>query len=161
MDDAVVVNASPLIFLSRGGHIKLLTHFAHRVFVPIPVMAEICKKGLDDITVRTIETSSWIETVSTSSIPDVIHDWGLGAGESSVLAYAFLSPGMTAIVDDLAGRKCAASLGIPVRGTLGIVLTAKKMGIIPSARSIIEDLVKTGLYLSPIIMETALSRVGE
>jgi len=60
-------------------------------------------------------------------------DWGLGPGESSVLALANKHPGMEAIIDDLAGRKCAAYLKIPVRGTLGIVLVLKKRGVIPQA----------------------------
>jgi predicted nucleic acid-binding protein len=33
-----------------------------------------------------------------------------------------------AIIDDLAGRRCAAAFNIPVRGTLGLVLTAKQRG---------------------------------
>ena len=66
-----------------------------------------------------------------------------------------------AIIDDQAGRKCAASLNIPVRGTLGIVLVAKKRGMIPKARPIIEDMMITGLYLSRKIVDEALRRVGE
>lgn len=103
----------------------------------------------------------WLEIVSTPAVPQVILEWGLGRGESSVLAIALSHHGMEAIVDDLVGRKCARSLGIPVRGTLGIVLVAKKRGLIPSARSVMEDLIGAGLYLSPRVLADALSRVGE
>jgi predicted nucleic acid-binding protein len=61
----------------------------------------------------------------------------------------------------LAGRKCAASLDIPVRGTLGIVLTAKNCAIIPKARPVIEEMMGAGLYLSRKVVEAALLRVGE
>ena len=63
--------------------------------------------------------------------------------------------------DDLAGRKCAASLNIPVRGTLGIVLNAKYRGHIPKARPVIEDMMRAGLYLSKPVLEQALRRVDE
>ena len=68
---------------------------------------------------------------------------------------------MEAIIDDLAGRKCATCLKIPVRGTLGIVMTAKKRGIVPQARPVIEHLIRSGLYLSSQILDEALKRIGE
>jgi len=71
------------------------------------------------------------------------------------------NPGMEAIIDDLNGRRCAVLLKIPVRGTLGIILVAKKRGLIPKARPVIEDFIKAGLYLSRQILDDALRRVGE
>ena len=88
-------------------------------------------------------------------------EWGLGPGESSVLALANEHPGMEAIIDDLAGRKCAAHLKIPVRGTLGIVLVSKKRGVIPKARPVMEMLIRSGLYISRPVLDEALKRVGE
>ena len=80
-------------------------------------------------------------------------------GESGVLALA-LEHQRDAIIDDLAGRKCAATLSIPVRGTLGLVLVAKQRGVIPKARPVIEDMMQAGLYLSRKILDKALRRVG-
>ena len=139
----------------------LLHDFAGHILVPEPVATEIRKKGDDDITARALHTTSWLKIVPVSTTPDVIVEWGLGKGESSVLAYAYRHPGAEAIIDDLAGRKCAASLHIPVRGTLGIVLAAKKRGIIPQARPVLENLIRSGLYLSKPILNEALKRVGE
>ena len=34
MDKSAAINASPLIFLSRGKQIDLLRHFASRILVP-------------------------------------------------------------------------------------------------------------------------------
>jgi len=52
-------------------------------------------------------------------------------------------------------------LGIPVRGTLGIVLAAKKRGLIPKARPVIETLIRSGMYRSRNVIEEALRRVNE
>lgn len=93
-------------------------------------------------------------------IPSTILQWRLGAGESATLALAQVH-GLPAVLDDLAGRKCAASLGIPVRGTLGIVLIAKQRGLIAEARTVIEDMMDTGLYLSRKVLDQALRRAGE
>jgi predicted nucleic acid-binding protein len=78
-----------------------------------------------------------------------------------VLAWAVAHPATEAILDDLAGRRCAQKLGIPVRGTLGLVLAAKQQGQIVAARPIIEKLRQTGMYLSDRVINEALKLVGE
>ena len=161
MGNPSVVNASPVIFFSRAQKMELLHQFADRVFVPEPVADEINMRGAQDITAKSVKSASWIEIVSPPPTPEIISDWALGAGESSVLAYAHANPGVEAIIDDLSGRRCAALLKIPVRGTLGIILVAKKRGLIPKARPVIEELIKAGLYLSRQILNEALKRVGE
>jgi len=122
--EQAVINASPLILLSRSHHLDLLQAFAPEIWVPEPVAEEIQHRGLKDVTARAIEEVLWLIPQSVSAIPNPIIEWRLGAGESSVLALALAQPGTEAIIDDLAGRKCAASLHIPVRSTLGIVLVA-------------------------------------
>ncbi len=161
MDKSAVINASPLVFLTRGNHIELLKHFADRIYVPEPVAKEIRAKGSQDISSKVLDKTSWLEVVPSSVVPDIIGDWGLGPGESSVLAMAYDNPGFEAIIDDLSGRKCAAFLQIPLRGTLGIILTAKKRGLIPEARPVLEELIHCGLYLSKTIVDESLKRVGE
>ena len=156
-----IINASPLIFLSRSHHLDLLRIFADEVWIPEPVASEILCRCQQDITARTIEQTEWLIIRPVANIPVAITEWRLGPGESGVLALAYQHPGTEAIIDDLAGRKCAASLNIPVRGTLGIVLVAKQRGLIPKARPVIEDMMATGLYLSKKILDAALRKVGE
>ena len=136
MDKIAIVNASPLIFLSRGRQIHILRQFAHRILIPGPVADEIRRKGFSDITSQTLENTPWIEEVSAPTVPETILEWGLGPGESAVLALAYGYSEREAIIEDFAGRKCAAFHGIPVRGTLGLVLTAKRRGLIPLARPV-------------------------
>ena len=161
MGETFVVNASPLIFLSRAGHLDLLRQLSSRVIVPKLVKFEINRKGPTDATVRAIESSPWIEFGATDEIPPQILAWGLGAGESSVLAGALNQRDHVAVLDDLAARKCAFALNIDVRGTLGLVLIAKRRKVIPLARPVMENLLRTGLHLSKSILDDALKRVGE
>lgn len=60
-----------------------------------------------------------------------------------------------------AGYRCATTLGIPIRGTLGLVLTAKQRGEISAARPVLEQLRLSGMYLSDWVMNQALALVGE
>ncbi|MEW6209265.1 MAG: DUF3368 domain-containing protein [Acidobacteriota bacterium] len=161
MAERPAVNASPLIFLSRAALIHFLQVAAAEIIVPRAVAEEIERRGSDDVTARTINATPWLIAAPTPTVPASVQAWGLGEGESSVLAWALAHPGAEAIIDDLAARRCAASLGIPVRGTLGLILTAKQRGLLPQARPVIEQLRLSGMYLSEKVLNQALSLVGE
>ncbi len=160
MVESAVINASPLIFLARSRHLDLLQAFASEIWIPESVADEIRQRGPHDATAQAFADTDWFIVKPVSAIPATITEWRLGAGESAVLTLA-AEHHLEAIVDDLAGRKCAASLNIPVRGTLGIVLVAKQRGVIPEARPVIEDMMKAGLYLSKKVLDKAMQRIGE
>lgn len=157
---APVVNASPLIFFSKGGRSALLNVAGEVVGVPAAVAGEIGQRGEEDVTVRMLQETEWLIVVEDPNVPNVIQSWDLGPGESSVLALAY-GQNREVIVDDRAARRCAATLGIPVRGTLSLVLLAKKHGVIEAARPVLEELVEHGMYLSRSVLNDALALVGE
>jgi len=155
------VNASPLIFLARAGLLDLLQLLYAEIVVPEAVATEINHRGSNDPTAQAIANTSWLVVTQTPPVPQQIQAWGLGQGESSVLAWAHAHPSAEAIIDDLAARRCAATFSIPVRGTLGLVLMAKQRGCIPAARPVLEQLRQGGMYLSDRVMNRALALVGE
>jgi predicted nucleic acid-binding protein len=155
------INTSPLIFLTKGGVLELLQIIGQEIVVPNAVGTEIQAYGATDVTAVALLQTNWLVVVETPPVPTVIQSWDLGAGESAVLTWGYFHPGTEVILDDLAARRCAAALGIPVRGTLGLVLRAKQQGIIPEARPILENLRCSGMYLSDQIMNKALKLIGE
>jgi predicted nucleic acid-binding protein len=162
MVECSVIDASPLIFLTKADKLDLLQQVINReVVVPVVVETEIQQYGKEDITVQSLAQTSWLVVVNTPPIPNVIQSYQLGAGESAVLTWAYVNPNSEVILDDLAARRCASALGIPVRGTLGLVLTAKQRGIIPAAKPIVEQLLQSGMYLSGKVINQALALVGE
>lgn len=134
---------------------------SEEIVVPTAVATEIQQYGETDVTVEALAQTEWLVVVETPPVPEPIHSRNLGPGESAVLTWGYVHPSTEVIVDDLAARRCAIALGIPVRGTLGLVLTAKQSGTIPFARPILEQLRQSGLYLSEPIMNQALLLVGE
>lgn len=160
MPERAAVNASPLIFLARAGLVDLLQLVGPEIVVPRAVADEVRRRGPEDPTVRALAANPWL-VVTDIEVPPLIEEWGLGPGESSVLAWAHARPGALAILDDYAGRQCATTLGIPMRGTLGLVILAKQQGRIPAARPVIEALRGGGLYLSDAVLNAALALVGE
>jgi predicted nucleic acid-binding protein len=161
MVETAVVNASPLICLSRAGLADLLRQAAQTIVVPTAVAREILARGPRDVTAAALASSTWLTQVEDLAIPPGILAWDLGDGESSVLAWALAHPGTRAVIDDLEGRRCAESLGIPLRGTVGLVLRARRAGLIESARDALERLRRGGMYLSDQICAKVLKEVGE
>jgi len=94
-------------------------------------------------------------------ISEAIRRWDLGQGESSVLAWAKVHSGALALLDDMEARRCAESQGIPLLGTAGLVLLAKRRGFIAAALPVLRELVTGGMYLSEPIFTELLRRAGE
>lgn len=157
----LIVNASPLIHLAQAERLDLLRDAGGTVWVPEPVAMEVRKYGPDDLTARALAESPWIAMRAAPAVSEEIVAWDLGPGESAVLALARATPTSAAVMDDLAGRRCAEALGVPLLGTVGLVLLAKRDGRISSARAVLDALREHGMYLSDSVIEKALALVGE
>jgi len=122
--DAVVVNASPLIALLGIGEERLLPALFGEVYVPRAVLEEVGAGGAKDPNASRLWSLHWLRGAEASTIPESVQGWGLGRGESAVLALAAQIPGARAVLDDLAARRCARFLGVPVLGTGKVLVLA-------------------------------------
>lgn len=160
MPEQAIVNSSPLIFLSKAGHLDLLKLAGDLVVIPDSVLLEINRRGKQDITVQALEQAEWLHPISV--MPEtLIQSWDLGVGETAVLSYALHKDNIKAVIDDGLARKCAETFEIPLLGTLGIVLKAKKSGLISQARPILTELKQHGMYLKTETLNRALALVDE
>jgi predicted nucleic acid-binding protein len=141
--------------------LDLLRQLGPAAVIPKAALLEVERKGHADFAVQGVRQSNWLMSVDSGPIPENIAALGLGDGESAVLAYALATPGSGVVLDDLAARSAAATMGIPLRGTLGVILLAKKLGLITQARPVVEQLRHSGMYLSEQVMNQALAQVGE
>lgn len=161
--NTIVFNASPLIVLAKAGLLQTVLALPEEVVVPRAVADEI--KRCDD---PSDAACNWLESPGASAllrdapnVSDFILAWGLGAGESAVIALAETIPQSTAILDDLAARRCAAALGLPVTGTLGLLLMAKKLGHIRRISPALDAVVAAGLFISERHLAEVRRRAGE
>jgi predicted nucleic acid-binding protein len=125
--EIVVADASPLIALARVCDLGLLSTVFARTLVTETVIAER-QAGPGDRAERPVITAA-LERGLLGRIddPPAGRDWGLGAGEIGAIAAA-RARGCGLLMDDRAARRIAADLGIPVVGTLGVLLLAKRAG---------------------------------
>jgi len=156
-----VVNASPLILLGRIGRLDLLPRLSNQLMIPHAVMREVQEgQEQDPARVWVQGTGRQFLCPSVPADPDVA-SWDLGPGETEVLSLCRAATEREAIIDDDAARRCAIALGVPVRGTLGVIVLAKHKGIIPAARPVVEELTANGLRAKPEVVQLAIRLAGE
>ncbi|HZF13600.1 MAG TPA: DUF3368 domain-containing protein [Thermoanaerobaculia bacterium] len=85
----------------------------------------------------------------------------LGAGEAEVIALALSSAGSLLILDDALGRRLARLHKIRCTGTLGVLVKAKKAGLLPRLAPVLEALQSTTMWLRPDLIQWALREGGE
>ena len=158
MSEGWVLNASPIITLAKIGRLDLLVGLVPEVCIPPAVFIEIMAGPEDDLGRRALE-SGWGKRLAEPRIHPEVLGWSLGAGETEVLSIALEKSGWTAVIDDATARACARSLGIPVIGTLGVVLRAKRRGLVASAAKIIRELRHAGLYIDDQFVRSVLKQV--
>jgi predicted nucleic acid-binding protein len=160
--DRLVANASPLIFLSRIDGLGWLPDLGTgTVEVPRAVVREIEAGADGGEVIDAIGQHSRFVVIEDAAPAPVIAAWDLGAGETQVLEHCRAIPAASALLDDRLARECARSLGVPVIGTLGVVLAARRRAWIPAARPVVERLLEHGLYVTADLVAAALREVGE
>jgi predicted nucleic acid-binding protein len=161
MSDPWVVNASPLIVFGKIGQLDLLNQLSKDIVVPSAVANEI-KAGPENDAARLAIEGGMFRLVEAQEPTPELAAWDLGLGETAVLSYALENPNWTAILDDGAARKCAISFGISVKGSLAIVILAKKHGLIPFAKQTLRTMQEVGLRLDENTIRRVLKEtVGE
>lgn len=156
-----VVNASPIIVLSRIGHESLLFRLATEVVIPQAVADEILSGPAADHAYQLVSAGRFT-IIQPPGILPALSAWDLGAGETEVIATALARPGWSAVIDDRSARKCAVSFGVASLGTLAIIILAKQNNLIPTASDPLRELLAGGFRLDERLIADALRRtVGE
>ncbi|MCX7014269.1 MAG: DUF3368 domain-containing protein [Candidatus Sumerlaeota bacterium] len=149
----VVSDSSPLIALHQVGQMGILRGLFETVFVPSAVAREI--GGM-------LSLPNWvIEKAVTEPIRTSRLRLRLDLGESQCLALGFELHARWLILDDLAARKAAGELGFEVAGTLGILLRAKRRGLLSRVGPVVEDLIQHEFRASPDLLKQILLEAGE
>ena len=148
----IVSNSSPLIALTQIDHLDLLQKLFNQVLVPPAVIRET----------PSIVLPKWIiETPLTQSIGPRILRASLGPGESEAMSLALEVNARWVLLDDRPARRLAEALGLPVLGTLGVLLAGKRRGFLSAIRPCIDALVTVGFRIAPDLYERVLGDAEE
>ena len=112
---------------------------------------------------QALKDASWIKTVRLTDDRDIetYVRSGLDLGEAAVLALAKEHDAQLVIIDELAARQHAASIGLSFKGTLGVLLEAKAAGLIDAIKPLLIQLRDNGMHLSESLVNNTLREAGE
>jgi len=103
----------------------------------------------------------WIKVVKPLSeiAKPLITD--LGAGETEVLMLGLEMPGAVVVLDDLLARRTAENLHLDLTGTSGLLLDAKRAGLIESVIPPLDKIEAMRFRISPTTRRAVLKMSGE
>ena len=84
-----------------------------------------------------------------------------GRGEREAITLSLEIHAARTILDDEPARRLARQLGLSVIGTLGILLAAKRRGLLNAIRPHLDDLLRTSFFVGPELYERLLLVAGE
>ena len=154
----VIVNTTPLIALADIGQLDLLRNLYTEVMIPSAVNSEIISEPARTL----VSAADWIKIKSIgvkaqkSSFSSRLH-----SGEIEVILLAQENEADLLIMDDNAAKKTAKFLGFTVTGTMGVLLRAKREGLITEVKPLPERLIEDGLFVSPTVQNYVLKQAGE
>ena len=161
MNKNLVINASPIILLGKADLLKTISPLAKIWIIPDGVIHEVQAKRPIDPYLAGLASNSEVVRKTVLNIHPSITSWDLGQGESEVLTLGLVKPKTGVVLDDLQARKCAALFDISLIGSLGLIVLAKRKGLLNMAKPAIEQLISVGLYIDSAMLTRILIRIGE
>lgn len=159
--NGIVINTSPWIALSICAKTELLKQLYEEVYMPIGVKEEILIGGEEKVGVTELGKSSWLKVEEVTDIekPKLLYE--LDRGEAEVIILAKEKKIKEVLIDEKVARMQAKILGLEVIGTLGLLLMAKKKGLLSEIKPLIETMLQRGIWIRSETVKGILEEAGE
>lgn len=146
---AAVLDSTCLIGLETIGRLDLIPALLAPVYAPPEVEAEFGSRP------------GWLNVVAAGDARLAASlNLMVDAGEASAIALA-LELRARIILDDRKAREVAIRLGVPVTGTIGLLLRAKQAALIPAVKPLLAALDSGGFHIGADLFAEALRLAGE
>ena len=147
----VIVNSTPLIALSQVVRLSLLKLIFDEVVVPASVYNEVVIRGKNRPGAAELRDTDWIIVKAPQEKPSLSPMLlGLDQGEMDVILLAQELEADWVLVDEKLGRKVAKAVGLRVKGTLGVLLTAYRAEFLSQdeSKDAVEQLAQSSVRVS-------------
>jgi predicted nucleic acid-binding protein len=160
----VVADSGPLISLASISHLNILHSLFDTIQIPAGVYHEVAIAGRGRSGAVDVAQAKWIEqqiVTNNRGVEQLMKNEALDRGESEAIILAKEINANLLIVDDRTARRCASRQKIPIIGAAGILLLAKEERVISSVKESLDELLRTGFYLSNLNYRKIVKAAGE
>ena len=157
--EAIAVNTGPLIALVACHSLDLLKQLHRHVLVLTAVVDEFGRGGAGAGVDAGLP--AWLEVRAlTAPVPPLLVAH-LDEGEASAIALALEARVPLVAIDERRGRLIARDVGLTVTGTLGLLLRAKRLGIIDAVAPRLTAMRQKGIWLGEALVRHVLAEAKE
>lgn len=159
-----IADSSILIGLSRVGHLDLLPRLYGRVVIPTAVHTEVTlDPDLAGSSAVGAALGEWLRLGSPATTAVDASGLSPGEWEAISLAYEECAAGrpVRLLMDERRGRRRAEALGLRPVGVLGILLAARRQGLLAELAPVLDDLQAAGFRFSQALRQQVLAAAGE
>jgi len=160
----IIADAGPLIGFARIDKLDIIRQLYNTVFIPQKVFDEITVAGNKPgaKTISKAVTSGWIKIVKVKQkkLSDKLKEL-VDLGEAEAIQLFLEQNADFLLIDDKKGRNVARKFGVKIIGTGGILLKAKKEGILNQVTFTLKDLSRVGYRISPVLCKKILELAEE
>jgi len=140
----IVSNATPIIAFSRINRLDLFQQVTGAIVIPQEVEKELYGHRRTDV--PALNRSNWIKVRKVKSQADVeLLLPSLDKGEAEVIVLSKELGAGLIIIDELTARKVAIMMGLPVIGAAGLLMHAKRTGLIKEVKPLLDDMILKGI----------------
>lgn len=157
----LICDTSPIQYLHQLELLHVLPKLARKVFVPPAVVQEIKLGHSLGIRLPKLEEFDWVSVLRPESDLALPLVTNLGPGETEVLMLALEMRGAVAVLDDARARELAEMLDLRFTGTLGLLLDAKRVGLVTMLRPLLDRLQSLRFRLASDTFSAVLRLGGE
>jgi predicted nucleic acid-binding protein len=137
--------------------LDVLTALYHEVWIPDVVAAEY-QRGIKPGE-PVLNGLSWVR------VQRVVVDPALSAqmdpGEAATLSLAITTSASLVLLDDRQARRVAQQLGLPIIGSLGVLVRAKRRGLVSQVAPLLDQMATQGRYISSPLRDAVLRDAEE
>lgn len=161
----IVSDTSPLSNLALVDGLFLLKEIYQTVVIPQAVADELSNAEGEDPRITAVLSLDWVEirqSTNSDLITELRDDYLLDRGEAEAIALALELKADELLIDERLGRREATRLGLSITGVLGVLLIAKRRGLIPSVQPVMDALIaEAGFRVSQQLYADVVSAAGE
>lgn len=156
----VVSNTTPLISLMKLSKLELLKDLYKEISIPFAVFQEI-EAGRNKAFYQDLSAIAWIKIHEIKDKKALKYFLELDTGEAEAIVLANEIGADLTILDEKLGRFHAKHADLQVTGTIGILLKAKSMGLIPAIKPLLQELIDKDVWISGTLMNEILQKANE
>ena len=156
----IVSNTTPVLSLLKLSRLDILKELYTDIIIPEAVYLEI-EAGRDKDYYIDLSELKWVKIGKIKDKNALKYFLDLDAGESEAIVLATEIKADVILIDEKLGRLYAKHANLKVTGTIGVLLKAKKEGLIKEIRPLLHELIAKDVWISQKLIDEILHQAGE